>query len=240
MTTSLSETIKQLVTANHIVADQGVVDGFGHVSVRHPERSDRFLLSRSMAPSRVGPEDIIEHDENGAPLDAGGRAVYVERFIHAETYRSRPDVMAVVHSHSPSVIPFSISSMKLRPCYHMASFLNDTARFEIRERFGRDTDLLISDADKGRYLARALGNASVVLLRGHGSVTVGRDLQEAVFRAVYLELNARIQTNAVALGGEIEFLTDEEARAGTEANAAQTARPWALWSEQAQARRAMR
>lgn len=237
MKLSVDEAIDLLTTANHILADQGVVDSFGHVSVRHPERDGHFLLSRSMAPARVTRDDIIEHDERGEPVDADGRTVYLERFIHAETYRRRADVTAVVHSHSPSVIPFSISSARLRPCYHMASFLDDTARFEIREQFGRDTDLLISDPEKGRYMAQALSSSSVVLLRGHGSVAVGRDLQEAVFRAVYLEINARIQTQAVALGGEVEFLSDGEARSGTETNARQTARPWTLWAEQARARR---
>ncbi|HWL85274.1 MAG TPA: class II aldolase/adducin family protein [Polyangiaceae bacterium] len=240
MTTSLDDTIEQLVIANHILADQGVVDAFGHVSVRHPERPDRFFLSRSMAPSRVGREDIVEHDDGGAPIGANGRAAYVERFIHAEMYRSREDVMAIVHSHSPSVIPFSVSSVGLRPVYHMSSFLSRVARFEIREHFGRETDLLIRDAEKGRHLARALGDANVVLLRGHGSVAVGRDLREAVFRAFYLEVNARIQSQALALGGEIEFLTDEEAHAATEANASQTARPWDLWADEARARRAVR
>ncbi|AJW97246.1 hypothetical protein BM43_4059 [Burkholderia gladioli] len=153
---SVDEAIDLLVTANHILADQGVVDGFGHVSVRHPERNGLFLLSRSMAPARVTRGDIILHDDNGEPVDADSRAVYVERFLHAETYRRRPDVTAVAHSHSPSVIPFSISSVKLRPCFHMASFLNDSSRFEIREHFGRDTNLLISDSRKGRYMAQAL------------------------------------------------------------------------------------
>lgn len=237
MDSDLEKTIADLVVANHILFDEHVVDAFGHVSVRHPGRPDHFLLSRSMAPSRVRADDIIEHDQNGEPVDANGRGVYLERFIHAEIYRARPDVVSVVHSHSASVIPFGISRVELQPVFHMASFLYGTARFEIREGFGDETDLLIRDAEKGRYLAHSLGGASVCLLRGHGSVVAGRNLREAVYRAVYTEVNARIQTQAITLGTHVEYLSPAEAGAATGANATQIGRCWDLWAEQAAARR---
>jgi ribulose-5-phosphate 4-epimerase/fuculose-1-phosphate aldolase len=238
MGTNLNETVADLVTANHILFDQGVVDAFGHVSVRHPDKPGCFLLSRAMAPSHVSAADIVEHDEHGEPIDANGRAVYLERFLHAEIYRSRSDVRSVVHSHSPAVIPFGISSVPLRPAFHMASFLDKVSRFDIHDRFGRETDLLIRDREKGRYLAQALGGASVTLMRGHGSVAVGCDIREAVYRAIYTEVNARIQTQAVVLGGVLEYLTSEEATAATQANASQTGRCWALWSDEARVKRA--
>jgi HCOMODA/2-hydroxy-3-carboxy-muconic semialdehyde decarboxylase len=237
MDSKLEKVIADLVTANHILFDQNVVDSFGHVSVRHPEKDGHFLLSRSMAPAQVGARDIIDHEEDGTPVDAGGRSVYLERFIHAEIYRARPDVVAIVHSHSAAVIPFSISSTPLRPAFHMASFLSRVSRFEMRDQFGDETDLLVRDTEKGRYLAQALGNACVALLRGHGSVVVGRDIREAVYRAVYTEVNARIQTQAIALGGGAEYLTDAESDAATLANATQFERCWNLWSEQAVSRR---
>ncbi|CAE6811246.1 MULTISPECIES: class II aldolase/adducin family protein [Paraburkholderia] len=237
MDSNLEQVIAELVVANHILFDEHVVDAFGHVSVRHPGKPGHFLLSRSMAPSRVRAEDIIEHDENGEPVDANERGVYLERFIHAEIYRARPDVASVVHSHSASVIPFGVSRVSLRPVFHMASFLQGATRFEIREGFGDETDLLIRDAEKGRYLAQALGGACVSLLRGHGSVVVGGNLRESVYRAVYTEVNARIQTQAIALGTEVDYLTAAESGAATRANATQTSRCWDLWAEQAAARR---
>lgn len=237
MDSDLERAIDDLVVANHILFDEHVVDAFGHVSVRHPDRPDHFLLSRSMAPSRVRAGDIIEHDENGEPVAADGTGVYLERFIHAEIYRARPDVASVVHSHSASVIPFGISRVELQPVFHMASFLHGATRFEIREGFGDATDLLIRDSEKGRYLARALGGACVSLLRGHGSVVVGRTLREAVYRAVYTEVNARIQTQAITLGTDVEYLSPAESEAATGANATQVGRCWDLWTEQAAARR---
>jgi ribulose-5-phosphate 4-epimerase/fuculose-1-phosphate aldolase len=237
MDSDLNCIVADLVSANHILFDQGVVDAFGHVSARHPERPGHFLLSRSMAPSQVSATDIIEFDADGAPLDAGGRGVYLERFIHAEIFRQRTDVCAIVHSHSPSVIPFAISSIDLRPAFHMASFLDSATRFEIRDHFGAETDLLIRDGEKGRYLAQALGSSCISLMRGHGSVVVGRDVREAVYRAVYTEVNARIQLQAIGLGGSVEYLTSAEAAAATEANAGQIGRCWALWQESARVRR---
>jgi len=237
MTNQTDALIADLVAANHILADQGVVDGFGHVSVRTGPGEERFMLSRSMAPALVEAPDIITYDLDGNGLDAGGRTGYLERFIHSEIYRSRPDVTAVVHSHSPSVLPFGVSRTRLRPVYHMAGFLSQTSVFEVRDDFGPGTDMLVSNSRIGASLAKALGCSCVTLMRGHGSVAVGRSLHEAVYRAVYTEINARVQIQAQGLEGPIEFLNDEEAAAATQTNSAQLGRCWALWAGQAAARR---
>lgn len=230
MSKTIRELVQLLATANHILADQGVVDGFGHVSVRIEKGGDRFLLSRSMAPALVQPRDIITYDLDGNGIDADGRKGYLERFIHCEIYRSRPDVMAVVHSHSPSVIPFGVAETKLRPVYHMASFLSQVSKFEIRKDFGPETDMLITNGEMGASLAKSLDCNCVALMRGHGSVAVGLTLQEAVFRAVYTEINARIQLQAETLKGPLNFLTDGEAAAATAVNRTVQDRCWELWS----------
>ena len=177
--------IDELVAANRILFHQGVVDGFGHVSVRHDKDPGRFLLARNMAPALVAPEDIMEFTLDGEAVDPRGRAVYLERFIHGEIYRARPDVKSVVHSHSPAVIPFGVSSTALRPLYHMSAFLGDAVPiFEIRNAAGPATDMLIRNGPLGAALATALGNRAVALMRGHGSVAVGSSIRQAVFRAV--------------------------------------------------------
>ena len=240
MTNQINTLVADLVAANHILADQGVVDGFGHASVRIEPGGGRFLLSRSMAPALVEPDDIVTYDLDGNGLNAEGRPGYLERFIHSEIYRSRPDVIAIVHSHSPSVLPFGVARTRLRPVYHMAGFLSHISVFEIRDDFGPSTDMLVSNGRMGASLAKALGCNCVTLMRGHGSVVVGRSLREAVYRAVYTEINARVQTQAQALEGPIEFLTDEEAAAATQTNSAQLGRCWTLWADQAAARRPVR
>src|SRR5580692_2442695 len=176
---SVSETvtslIRELVDANHILFDQGVVDGFGHVSARHPERPDRFLLARSMAPALVTEKDVLEFDFDGHPVVPNSPAGYLERFIHGEIYRKRQDVMSVVHSHSPSVVPFSVvPSVKLRPVCHMCGFLNANGMpiFEIRDFAGPGSDLLITSGRLGAALADSLGEGPAVLMRGHGSTVV--------------------------------------------------------------------
>lgn len=221
--------VDQLVSANHILADQGVLDGFGHVSVRLEDGGDRFLLSRSMAPALVDAADIITYDLDGNGVDAEGRTGYLERFIHCEIYRVRPDVMAVVHSHSQSVIPFGVAESKLQPMYHMASFLAQVSKFEIRDDFGPGTDMLITNGEMGASLAKALDCNCVTLMRGHGSVAVGGTLQEAVFRAVYTEINARVQIQGYSLQGPLNYLTEEEAAAATNTNRGQHDRCWDLW-----------
>lgn len=229
MSMNLSELVEDLVSANHILADQGVLDGFGHVSARIERGGGRFLLARSMAPALVRTKDIITYDLEGNGIDADGRTGYLERFIHSEIYRSRPDVMAVVHSHSQSVIPFGAAATQLQPMYHMASFLAKTSKFEIRDDFGSETDMLITNGEMGASLARSLDCNCVTLMRGHGSVAVGDSLQEAVFRAVYTEINARVQIQAQSLQGPLNFLTEGEAAAATETNHGQHRRCWDLW-----------
>ena len=224
--------VEKVALANRILYDQGVVDGFGHVSARHPASSAHFLLARNLAPGLVTPQDILTFDLDSQALDAGAHRVYLERFIHAEIYRARPDVRAVVHSHSPSVIPFAATRTSLKPLYHMSGFLGaGTALFEIRDVAG-NTDLLIRDQALGRALATALGSHSVVLMRGHGSTVVGSSLEQVVYRAIYAELNARLQSQALALG-EPTYLNEDEAALAAATNDTQLARVWELWARRA-------
>jgi ribulose-5-phosphate 4-epimerase/fuculose-1-phosphate aldolase len=234
---AITSAIRELVDANHILFDQGVVDGFGHVSMRHPVRPDHFLLARSMAPALVTAKDVLEFDPDGAPTEAGGPAVYLERFIHSEIYRTRPDVVAVVHSHSPAVVPFSVvSGTKLRPICHMCGFLGAaTPVFEIRDVAGPGSDLLIRDSRLGAALAQSLGQSAAVLMRGHGSTVVGGTLRQAVFRAVYTEIGARLQSEAMRLG-PVTYLTEEEGEATARTNDAQIDRTWLLWLKAARSR----
>ena len=223
-----SELVDKLAVANRILYRQGVVDGFGHVSARHDKSPGHFLLARNMAPALVRREDILTFDLDGAALDAEGRRVYLERFIHGEIYRARSDVQAIVHSHSPSVIPFGVTGQPLRPIFHMSGFLGEgAALFEIREVAG-DTDMLIRDNRLGVALAAALGTRSTVLMRGHGSTVVGASIEQAVYRAIYAEVNAKLQIQAVTLG-EITYLNLQEAAKAGAINDTQLARTWELW-----------
>jgi ribulose-5-phosphate 4-epimerase/fuculose-1-phosphate aldolase len=224
--------IDDLVTANHILYNEGVVDGFGHVSVRHPQRPDRFLLSRGIAPGNVQAQDIMEFDLDGNAVDARGRKPYLERFIHSEVYRARADVQSVVHNHSPAVIPFGVTGTRLRPISHMSGFLaGGVPNFEIRDAGGPATDMLIRTPQLGVAFARTLGNAAFALMRGHGAVAVGGSTRQAVYRAVYAEMNARLQSEALRLTGlsGINFLTDAEAAGADAANQVNMDRPWDLW-----------
>lgn len=231
-----AELLTELVDANRILARQGVVDAFGHVSVRHNELADHFLLARNMAPGSVTPDDILTFGLDGEPIDADGRAVYLERFIHSEIYRLRPDVASVVHSHSMSVVPFSVSqSAKLRAVCHMGGFLGvEVPNFEIRDACGAATDLLIRDVISGEALARTLRGGAVALMRGHGSTVVGPTLRLAVFRAVYTEVNARVQLQAMQLGA-VNYLTAEECAAATAGVGSQVNRAWNYWKAQVSA-----
>jgi ribulose-5-phosphate 4-epimerase/fuculose-1-phosphate aldolase len=230
---AVAAVIEDLVTANRILAHHGVLDGFGHVSVRHPERADRFLLSCSRAPELVTAADIMEFDLDSEPVGGDSRRPYLERFIHGEVYRARPAVHAVVHSHSPSVIPFAASSVKLRPVYHMGSFLSGGAPvFDIRKHFGC-TDMLVRNREQGRALAAELGDQAVVLMRGHGFVAVAESVPVAVYRAIYTEMNAGIQQKAIALGGTVTYLEPDEAACSDETNRSVAARPWELWKRKA-------
>ena len=221
--------LEDVVVGSRILADFGVVDGFGHVSARHPTNPNHFLMSRSLAPALVTADDIMEFDLDGNAVDARGRSVFLERFIHAEIYRVRPDVMSVVHTHSPGVIPFSVSNVPLRPMYHNPSFLAvGVPVWDIRKDFG-DTSMLVNNAAIGKSLAAALGDKPVALMRGHGDVTVGPTVKMAVFRAYYTDVNARLQAQALALGGEPNYLTPGEGAKADQTNFAVMDRIWGLW-----------
>ncbi len=226
--------LKDLAAASRILVAQGVVDGFGHVSLRHPTAPNRFLMSRSLAPALVTSEDIIEYDLDSQPVNANGRSSFLERFIHSEIYKARPDINSVVHSHSPSVIPFGLVRLKMQAMFHNAAFLaQGVPVFDIREKFGA-TDMLVGNGAKGVALAETMGPKDVVLMRAHGSVACGASLQVAVFRAVYTEVNARVQhwTQALAQGQDVEGLGPEEGRLADEVNKTAGVRAWDLWRTQ--------
>jgi ribulose-5-phosphate 4-epimerase/fuculose-1-phosphate aldolase len=225
--------LDDLVAANRILYDQGVVDGFGHVSVRHDKDPNRYLLSRSMAPALVTVDDILEYDLDSNPVDPKGRTSYLERFIHGELYKARPDIIAVVHSHSSAVIPFADTGVPLRPMNHIAGFLGGGVPvFEIRDTAGPATDMLIRNGALGHALAATLGNHTVALMRGHGSVAAAQSIRHVVFRAVYTEVNARMQADAMKLGTP-KFLSPQEAAAAAKTNDGLVDRPWALWKQRA-------
>jgi len=201
--------LEELVTANRILAREEGVDSFGHVSVRHPERPDRYLLSRARAPDCIEVDDIMEFTLEGEAVDARGRKPYLERFIHGALYEARSDVQSVVHNHSPSVIPYGVTGTKLKPLLHMcASIGHHVPLWDSHDRFG-DTALLVENMDMGRDLAASLGEGRTALMRGHGAAVVGQTIRHAVFISVYLELAAKLQMQAMPLGS-VKYLTDGE------------------------------
>lgn len=211
----LDRLLDDLVTANHILAAEKIVDAFGHVSVRHPDRPDRFFLSRARAPELIERDDIMEFELDGTPVDAAGRKPYLERFIHGGLYEARPDIGAVIHSHSRSVIPFTVTKHRLRPLVHSCATIGrDVPVWDAQTMFG-DTNLLISSVEMGRDFAGVLGGGRSALMRGHGSTVVGTTLRGAVYTAYYLEVNAGLQLQAGQLG-PITFLTDGEIEKITE------------------------
>jgi HCOMODA/2-hydroxy-3-carboxy-muconic semialdehyde decarboxylase len=221
--------LEDVAAASRILVDQGVFDAAGHVSMRHPASAERFLMSRSLAPAQVQADDIMEFTLDCEAVDARGRNGFIERFLHGEIYRARPDVTAVAHSHSPSVIAFGLSREPMRAMYHNAAFLaQGVPVFDIRERFGA-TDIVISTAAKGAALARALADKPVALLRAHGMVAVGPSLPVAVFRAIFTVASANIQHQALALGGPVAALDAEEGRLADVVNVQTVGRSWDLW-----------
>ena len=221
-----------LVAASRILARHEVLDAYGHVSARSDRRPEQFLMSRALAPALVTVADLMEHDADSEALAGDSRKGFIERYIHGEIYRKRPEVMAIVHSHSPSVIPFGVTRTRLRPVYHMGSFLwSGVPVFEIRN-IKKENDLLIRDRSLGEALAGTLGACVCVLMRGHGMTVVGESVPEAVYRAIYTEMNARMQLQATLLEGPIEFLSDEEGRRATASNRGTHERPWELWKKQ--------
>ena len=223
--------IEDLVYANRVLYQQQVLDGFGHVSVRSDKNPEHFLMAHSMAPGLVTSKDIIEFDKNGEPVDARGRNGYTERYIHAAIYRVRPDVKAIVHSHSPEVIPYSVTGVTLRPVFHNPAFLGmGVPIFDSQKEFG-DTDMLIRDNKIGDALAKVLGNSGVALIRGHGFVAVAPSAQVVVYRAIYTQVNARVQSEATKLG-TVKFLTPGEAEKAQAVTEGTSGRPWELWKAQ--------
>lgn len=233
--------IDDLVSANHILYNEAVVDGFGHVSVRHDTRSDRFLLAAGLAPAVVTADDILELDFEGNVHDAQGRRSYLERFIHSEIYKARPDVIAIVHSHSPAIIPFGVTRATLRPVCHMSGFLGfSTPVFDIRDTAGENNDMLVRSNALGKALADSLGKNDFALMRGHGSITVAKSLKLVVARAIWAEMNAKLQTEAMRLAavvgdGEVRYLTPGEAAGSMAINETVVDRPWQLWKAKAKA-----
>jgi HCOMODA/2-hydroxy-3-carboxy-muconic semialdehyde decarboxylase len=201
----LKDVIEELVTANRVLANEGVVDSFGHISVRHPDRKDRYLLSRARAPQRIEAADIMEFTLEGDPVDAKGRRPYLERSIHGAIYEARPDVMSVVHNHSPSTIPFGVTGKAMKPLLHMCASIGHTVPlWDSHDKFG-DTALLVTDMKMGRDLAKRLAKGRTALMRGHGAVVAGFSMRHAVYVSIYLELNAKLQMQAMQMG-KIKFL----------------------------------
>src|SRR5687767_6401211 len=219
-----------LAAANRILAMEGILDGMGHVSMRHPATKNEFLLARSMAPALVTPSDIRQYDFDGRVLSGRNDQSYQERFIHSEIYRLRSDVQAIVHCHTPSLIPFAASSVPMRAMYHMAAFVAEGVPvFDIRKA-GGVTDLLVRDAPLGRALAKTLGARSAALMRGHGAVVVASSIPNVVGRSVYLDINARAQMQALALGGRLTYVEPDEAKLRM-ADPNEYSRAWDLWKQ---------
>ena len=226
--------LEDLAAAYKILAMEGVIDAYGHVSIRHPNNPNRYLMSRSLGPALVTPDDIMEYDLDSTPVDPKGRNSVLERFIHGEIYKARPDVMVVVHSHAPSVIPFSITQVPLRPVFHMATFLWEGVPIW-DSRSVQDpaaATLLVRNGVIGRSLAAKLGNKRVALLRGHGNVVVGSNLQMTVRQAIYTEVNAKMLLAALTLGGPVTYISDEEG-AAVDKNPGDIQRGWDLWKRKA-------
>jgi ribulose-5-phosphate 4-epimerase/fuculose-1-phosphate aldolase len=229
--------IQDLVIANRILAREEVVDAYGHVSVRHPDNPNRFLIARSLAPELVGPEDIVELDLDGQPVRDEHRSLYLERFIHAAIFAARPDVMAVVHAHAEDTLPFGIvQGTKLRPVIHSGSFIGtEVPVWDIADKFG-DTNLLVANMAQANDLANCLGGNTVVLMRGHGFASAAHSLIEVVRLSVYLPRNARALMRARQLGGEIRYLSQGEIEArnrGYSPYSVETWRSWEYWVNKA-------
>ena len=234
---NLDTLIQDLVIANRILAREEVVDAYGHVSARHPDHPERFLIARSLAPELVGPDDIVELDLDGQPVRDERRSLYLERFIHAAIFAARPEVMAVVHAHAEDTLPFGIAEgIKLRPVIHSGSFIGaEVPVWDIADRFG-DTNLLVTNMAQASDLAKCLGGNSVALMRGHGFAAAARSLIEVVRLSVYLPRNARVMMRARQLGGEIKYLSQGEIDArnrGYSPYSVETWRTWEYWANRA-------
>ena len=237
--TDLDRLLHDLVTANRILAREEVVDAFGHVSIRHPDHPDRYILSQSRAPELVDSPDLMEYTLDGEPLDQQDRPMYSERPIHGGAYEARPDVMAVVHNHSPAVLPFGVTGVPLRPMSHMAAVVGEPIPvWDIRDNFS-NTSLLVTTMEQGRDLAKTLGPASptggaAALMRGHGCVVVGSTLEQAIMRSVYLQTNARLLLSSLPLG-DVNYLSTSEIELMAESlsRPSSIARAWEYWATRA-------
>jgi HCOMODA/2-hydroxy-3-carboxy-muconic semialdehyde decarboxylase len=229
--------ILDLVIASRTLAEHGVIDAYGHATVRSQKNPERYFMARNLAPELVTEADILEFDLDSNPIDAQGKAVYQERFIHGEIYKARPDVKAIVHNHSPSVVPFACTGCEMKPIFHMSAFIGlGVPNWDIRDA-QKGTDMLVKTPYLGEHLAKQLGQHPAVLMRGHGSTVVGENLQRAVGRTIYLEMNARMQFQAVVLaGGErhIVFMDDAEVQANVSWQNYE--RSWNLWKTRALAK----
>ena len=231
---TLQAAIAELVTANHILFREGIVDAFGHVTVRHPHDPNHYLMARSMQPVFVAARDIVELDLESKPVAKDAPASSFERFIHGEIYRVRPDVKAVVHSHASAVLPFTVAKgTPLRAICHTCGFLGNGAPiFEIRDFAGDSSNLLVQNNRLGAALATTLGGNMAVLMRGHGFTVVGRSVQEAVYNAINTVLNARVEMDALRLGA-VSYLTEGEAAAVSKQHNASLNRSWEVWAKRA-------
>ena len=232
-----TDAVRDLVIANRILANENVVDAYGHISVRHPRDPSRFFLARSLAPDLVQKRDIMEFDLEGKPVGKDARQPYLERFIHAAIYEARPDVNSVVHAHAEDTLPFGISSAPLRPVIHSGAFIgHHVPVWDIAAKFGDRTNLLVTNTAQGRDLAQTLGNNAVALMRGHGFAAAGRSIIEAVRISIYLPRNARVQLAAATLGGEVKPLSAGEIDsrlAGYKPFSPETWRAWEYWASRA-------
>jgi ribulose-5-phosphate 4-epimerase/fuculose-1-phosphate aldolase len=226
--------ISELVIANRVVAHLKLVDSFGHVTVRNPENPQRFFMSRARAPRLVTKEDILEFDLDSTPVDLRGLKPYSERFIHGCIYKSRPDVMAICHNHAHELLPLAVTKTVMRPALHTAAVIgHEVPVWDIRDQFG-DTNMLVTSNEMGNSLAAAVGNGKAALMRGHGSVIVGANVQDAVFSAFYLRLNAEIMIKAMAMGEAITYLSPGEVDLSGELHSQPAAqgRAWEDWCSQ--------
>lgn len=231
----MNEALRELALANRILAHEGVVDAFGHVSIRHPQRAERFFMSRSRSPELVTVADLMEFELDGTPVDSRGRTPYSERFIHGAIFEKRADVHSVIHNHSHAVIPYGITPVKLRPVLHVGAAIGDEVPvWDIRRKFG-DTNMLVVNVEQGRDLAATLGANRVALMRGHGCAVAGKTLREAVFTAIYLQVNAMLQSAALALSAEVQYLSPGELARTKEMLSQQIGldRAWEYWTMRA-------
>jgi ribulose-5-phosphate 4-epimerase/fuculose-1-phosphate aldolase len=229
--TKLDEARDLLARANRMLANEGVLDAFGHVTMRHPTDPGRYLMSRSRGPELVQPDDILEFTLDSQPLKPPTARLYGERVIHGEIYKARPEVNAVCHHHAPSILPFCVSGMALKPVYHLGATMGDAVPFwDSRDDFG-DTNLIVAKPEEGASLARALGANWTVLMRRHGATVAGTSLEELTFRTIYTARNAALQIQAHGLGNVSPLTAAETELAGRyNLQPGPVARAWEYWS----------